>query len=465
MIKSALLLNEINDVQYALKKYHFEISENKLILISFRPAVVEYLNSKNHNCTDLNSLLKRNDQKVNFQNIKEKFLNLLSLLDKKFKNPFNLENAISELRCFFYLYRIEGLFDLNGLVISNLALERFLLKNKIKELIFCGSEIKGQGILKTSDYIKSFSNTASRLKVRTIVDIINTNSLKAGASVFLSLLKKIRYSPHYLAKYNSKTNIGYSKNKPVTIIFKPFYEAKYLINNKLNMAVWPANKKLTFFKKATHQTNIHITNYKTEKKQNDYFEIIAKACTNHFFKNAPIHNYNIVMFNKFLLQNKVIGGIWGLPPASSSDSNALLVELLRLYKLPVFGIQHGGPYDQKNLEQIHDLTDYSVCDFFLKYGDDKSTQKHWSKNFRKKCKSIVVGSIKESERIKTDFKINNKSEIIDVLFPVNILHDTFLGIPNLPNNLMFLQQKKNMRSAECIWIKSRYKASFGVDPK
>ena len=101
MIKSALLLNEINDVQHALKKYHFEISENKLILISFRPAVVEYLNTKNYNCTDLNSLLRRNDQKINFQNIKEKFLNLLSLLDKKFRNPLNLENAISDLRCFF----------------------------------------------------------------------------------------------------------------------------------------------------------------------------------------------------------------------------------------------------------------------------------------------------------------------------------------------------------------------------
>ena len=442
MIKSALLLNEINDVQYALKKYHFEISENKLILISFRPAVVEYLNTKNYNCTDLNSLLRRNDQKINFQNIKEKFLNLLSLLDKKFRNPLNLENAISELRCFFYLYRIEGLFDLNGLIISNLALKKFLLKNKIRELTFCGSEIKGHGILKTSDYIKSFSNTASKLKVRTIVDTINTSSLKAGTSVFLSLLKKLSYLPHLLAKYIPETNIAYLKNKPITIIFKPFYEAKYLINKQLNIAVWPANSNLPFFKKVTYQGGKHITSYKNEKKQKNYFDIILNACADHFFKNAHRHKYNIAMFQKFLLQNKVTGGIWGLPPASSCGSNSLLVELLRIYKLPVFGIQHGGPYDQKNLEQIHDLTDYSVCDFFLKYGDDKSSQKHWSKNFRKKCKSIVVGSIRESERIKTDFEINNKSEMIDVLFPINILHDTFLGIPNLPNNLMFFQQKK-----------------------
>ncbi len=347
--------------------------------VSFNLTVVAYCEQHHIKCADLNSFVTATEPRDIFHALAPLFSDLLVYLDIVNSKALNCFNDLPALNWYFSAFRYMGLHELNGLMLFDTSLRRYLKATAVEKIDLIGNFDPGPCILTGKHYLEltreivgAANATFTRLVLGSAHSGPTTTSVVTNVRrSLLSWFRKARLvlylSVNYLANQNRKNGTG-------TLIFEPLYEAIFLPLALQKVYYWPHHPtglpwglpaqgpgrlRSTTNLPETPTLPIQFSNMK-------YAQLYSMAMTDYFCSN--IRQFDAALYGaKCLIKKHRINQALLPMPAIAAEPKALVVELLRRSGVQVFGLQHGGNYGDQDYDEVWFLSDYLYYDTFLTY--------------------------------------------------------------------------------------------------
>jgi len=436
----------INTIQDALHHLNSRKKQGLFNIFTTHDSVQDFLESKEIFSQGLMEFVSEKQVLKVAESVRIKVPYALNELDEKFSERLSLMAEIPVISWFNSAYRYHSEFEFFGLTLAHKAIQNIISKINPKSILiydpgpspYLGEKFGFTELVKHLERILPVKVETSKgdphIPIKLDTEVLPwrlrlENSLKSRTGGFMAGVRNyFRRSKHICISFQGKRDWPWrEKDFPLSMVH--WDAVVYSINHSTGNQI----QDIRGLFEASDNSE-----FKDKQPDNALLASMLKGVKENLRKNFVSWTSRLRILQYFIDNNSVRLATWKMPPVEGG--RALANELISTNDIQIIGSQHGGCYGIQEVDDIHQVSDYSRCNYFLSHGFKR---KHLS--FKKKGVNIPqIIPTGGRERVNSSFISRCSAEDkIEILYPIGNCHSFWFGLSfvRIKADILFDYQK------------------------